>query len=487
MNRLLTDTHPPAFYVPLYIYTRVLGDSDFSLRLFSALCATSAVVVFLAATGRALSVPARLFGGALATSSAFWFYQAQNARDYSFSMLCGSILAALCVRILLSESDDQKRRLIIFAIAPFSVFCAFVHFYLMFVSLAVLSVLFLFVPKQRIILIITFLAVFASSAAYVKFVIDRYSQFNLVSNWIPHGYGWIFQQLKIAATESLNRATAIAVIVCLAVIVLGWRRTTQMRDESSAAKLLEVRWLKNSIDLDWLIVLGFGVPLIANLGGIVSSMVISPNVTDRNLLVCSPFLWLGFARIYDLGPGRIRGPARTWIDAGLALLLLVASSVVVGRALPSSETFREGAQWIRDIPACRSQPIPVISMTDPKFIKPGFMPTVVGAQYGYYLQGFAPTWPIDRVHIADGHAPAGLGGELARRLDGEGCPVLGWVAHDASSQDVPSLEQALLIAAGRPKSAGQVRIQDFAVYKLGFDRRKMPPTGFILFADRGGR
>jgi hypothetical protein len=79
-SRALTDSNPPLYYFIVFFFTRAFGDSDATFRVFSAICASAAILVLVCATARSFSLPARLFAAALATASTFWFAQSQNAR-----------------------------------------------------------------------------------------------------------------------------------------------------------------------------------------------------------------------------------------------------------------------------------------------------------------------------------------------------------------------------------------------------------------------
>ncbi len=68
-TRIATDVHPPLYYAALFAYSQIVGDSDAALRSFSALSMGEALLIFIAATKGTFSLPARLFGGAIASGS----------------------------------------------------------------------------------------------------------------------------------------------------------------------------------------------------------------------------------------------------------------------------------------------------------------------------------------------------------------------------------------------------------------------------------
>ena len=71
--RIASDLNAPLYPITLALYSKVVGTSDSALRSFSALAACAAVLLFLFGTQRSFSLPARLFGTAMATGSFYWF------------------------------------------------------------------------------------------------------------------------------------------------------------------------------------------------------------------------------------------------------------------------------------------------------------------------------------------------------------------------------------------------------------------------------
>src|SRR5262245_57234386 len=130
-SRIATDVHPPLYLLALGLFTDILGDSDWALRAFSAIAACGAIVLFIAGTRSAFSLPARLFGAAMATGSLFWFFQAQNARSYALCLLIGSAVMVIALALLQGEG---RRRLLLAGLLALMLAGSFVHFYLLYLS-----------------------------------------------------------------------------------------------------------------------------------------------------------------------------------------------------------------------------------------------------------------------------------------------------------------------------------------------------------------
>jgi hypothetical protein len=171
------------------------------------------------------------------------------------------------------------------------------------------------------------------------------------------------------------------------------------------------------------------------LSGIAASIVSAPNFTDRNFLLCSPFLWALGAEFYDQGfdtPSRLS----PWVAAMAAAAATFSASHVLWRVLPHNTPFRESAAWIARQADCAGRPIPVlINRATP--MKPGFAELQAQANYGHYLRGHL-LQPVFQEDLATGG-----------RLPESGCSIAAWGAHYVHGDD----EARLL--AGRMSTAGQ--------------------------------
>ncbi|HET9395597.1 MAG TPA: glycosyltransferase family 39 protein, partial [Nitrospiraceae bacterium] len=214
-RRATTDVHPPFYYFSIFGFSKIAGTSDEAMRLFSTIWATAAIVLFIAATGRAFSLPARLFGAALATVSNFWFYQAQNARFYSLGFFIATAILAISI-VLLKPRDlqEQQARWRIALLFGLMLFASFMHFYLMYLSLAVLIVIALLEPRLRLVMGMFALALITLVFLYLKIVIGTYAQFRIEHSWMGHGFGWYLYQLNAARHLMVNKWALLALAIC---------------------------------------------------------------------------------------------------------------------------------------------------------------------------------------------------------------------------------------------------------------------------------
>ncbi|MDP2373010.1 hypothetical protein [Reyranella sp.] len=482
--RLVTDLHPPAYHVLVFLYSRVFGDSEVSLRSFSALCATGAILLFIVATKSFFSLPARLFGAAMATGSFFWFYHAQNARGYSLSFVIGVGILAISLSILAKRSQPDARLLPHLAgLAVLMLVGSFVHFYLMYECLAVLIVLGYFCPRQRIVLIAFACVLLTVTGLYVKYVIEVFSQYSTTTNWIHGDPVWYASQLRTAVIYSFTKKALLALAICAGAFALqrlfvmrqlrlGW--TVSLPPGAAAAAPKPGFLALGRFPLDPETALFVGVPVIVLAGGVASSLLLSPNFTDRNLLVCSPFLWAFSARLYDGGVPGAERLVRAGANLALsAIVLWMAITMVAGRAKPWNEPFRESAEWIRSFPACRDRPILIINAQPRAWFKPGYSEVLYADFYGNYLGNFAQPEVVFIEDIRAHKVPEDVKDYLRWRIDGNGCPILAWSIHLITEEEFAAAGQELLKAVGRPNAG---RIVQTKVLRNGIE-------GFVLYAE----
>jgi hypothetical protein len=224
-----------------------------------------------------------------------------------------------------------------------------------------------------------------------------------------------------------------------------------------------------------------GVPVLVLAGAIVSSTLMAPNFWDRNFLIVSPFFWALSARAYDAATERAKPALRLALASALSLLVLSMASVAMAR-LPSGEPrvlyepFRQSAQWIEALPACRGQALPVVTTDHPSWYKLGYAETIYASAYGHYLQGFAPTELVFSRDLARGTLPSSLKAELERRVAGEGCPVLAWSAHNMTAEAFDWIRATLLALLGRTADDPAIVTRPFSDGALGYVLYVRQPT-----------
>lgn len=451
VSRTSRDISPPLYYFLLWPSVQLLGDGEVGLRLFSGLCAVAAILVLIIAGGPLFSLRGRLFAAAIATGSGYWFAQAQNARYYSLALLISTGILLLSLRAMARYRQDGRQiQGTVACLLALMLVGSFVHFYLLYESLAVLTVLGLYNPRQRVLFISFAGALLFAAILYLKLVIVPFSHFSMEQNWIPGHPRWYAIQLASALQQSLTHKAMLALTFCALAGLPAVARALR----KPSGRSLHV-WLADHADL----VLFISVPLITLAAGVTSSIVMTPNFTARNLLVCSPFLWALTAAWYDRSIEPSAPSLRRTANVGLSVIVVwMATTMAAGRSERSSEPFRESAADVVATDACRGETIPIVVTERKNWFRSTRAEIFLQAIYAKYLNGFATPRPIYYEDIIGGTIPDHWKEILRPRIDGRGCPILAWAAHSISRDEAMEIGRKILAAADRPENVSQLRM-----------------------------
>lgn len=486
-RRLLTDVNPPIYYIAITLYTKLVGDSDVALRSFSAICATASLVLFVTATRPFFSLNARLFAAAIATASGFWFFQSQNARGYALALLFGVAVLALGLRIVSADPSKRTPRTRLASLFAVMLLGQFVHFYLLYQAIAVLMMTAVVRPREKYTLAILAITLFAIAEYYIIGVIGNVAVYSTKQGWIPSAPAWYIAQLRSVVMSTVNSVGLAAILLC-AGLILGraLRAYLPGRLEGGGSRArswgIEIRAGIANLREDKVLLLCVGTPAIVVVGGLLSSLLLAPNFTDRNILTVSPFLWAFFAWLYDRGVAAASAALRWPANLLAVVLLLAMASVAIGRAWPRNEPYRETAQWIRSVPACRGAKIPVVELSRSEWSEPTFLRMISQFAYQRYLGEFATATVILGEELETGKLSPSLRSELQERLDGRGCPVIAWSAHLMDEAGAVATRAKLLAVVGRKPTEHTTTIKSFTRCNCGLRRRMGVPEGFVFHA-----
>ena len=98
---LLSDTSPPFYYVCLYYWTRCLGTSDLTLRLFSTACSLACLPLIAAIADEIAGWKAALFACSLFACSPIGIFYSTEGRMYALVWLC--VLAVILTSLQLHK------------------------------------------------------------------------------------------------------------------------------------------------------------------------------------------------------------------------------------------------------------------------------------------------------------------------------------------------------------------------------------------------
>lgn len=471
-RRALTDTHPPLYYFFLYGWTRLAGFSESALRLPSAVFAVLAIGIFAAGTRRILSPAAIAFACAVATVSAFWFNQSQNARSYALCMvLAAGLLSgaiALRRRVLARPGFPALHWL---GLSLLGLIASLTHAYLLLAFGMVLLCLILSVQSWRLraALVATGVVVLAFNVAYYKMMVHTSEQ-DLQNLWFSNSFGFFNSQLHQAVTSLIARQVVLVVVLLL---VFGIQRLVSG----------EPFFVFDDRDTRWTTALASLVLIGVIVCGVAVSLLVAPSFSDRNVLTSAPFAWLLLGRLYDaVGP---RGYTRRSAIMAVLVMLLVGSylSLLPGRMLPHTESWRASAQYVERLPGCANQPLPVILPYRFGHSSTFFRTLTERDFFGYYLPSTAQTQAYMPGELAARHPVAGLPQLLASRAanaDAGGCTLLAWGVHDLD--ETSALKIALDLARQPGIAPRRVLMQEFVTYERERLTWQKVPDGYVFLA-----
>lgn len=481
VRRALTDTHPPAYYVLLNAWMATAGSSEIALRAPSAVFALAAVVVFAVVARRAFSAPAAAFACALATTSPFWFFQAQNARNYGLCMLLSALMLAAAAQARARAAAGRSTGPAIAALLAAGALGALSHFYALLTTGFVIGWLILTLSswRTRATLAAGGLAILAVDAAYIR-LLTAHTQQNIAEMWFrndaSHLLGIIRDVFRASVASSAQSGVVLLMIVAA---VAGVTRRAGLAgaigDESVAQNRAATRrWLLRGAAM----ILG-GVYLT----GVAISVLFAPSLSDQNVLVAAPFLWLLWAGLFDRADAVLGPRARPWI-AGLLVALLAGQVSMAwrGRPLPRNEQWRASADYVASLPACAGAPIPVVR---PFKFGPdtAFFRTLTERDFfGRFLAGRPLLVRSPAAFMTPDADPALVSLLATRANDPAACPVLAWAVHDFGLPDARNLRRAMAALPG--VAPGVVRLRVFSHYRrdgLGWSAQ---PSGFVVEAVR---
>lgn len=460
-RRVLADVHPPLYDFLLYGWIELFGTGESMVRLLSAILAVLSIGVFVLGTRRRLSSTATAFACAIATTSLFWYEQAQNARNYTLAMVISAALLATAIdvgrRVRAGERFTAGAWL---WLTVLGVAGSQVHPYML--LMVGMLLLFLLITArtwpQRIGVSVSGVIVLGLYVGLL-WLMTHTTKHDFHDTWFSNSAKFFGSHLRRVVFHFMSRQLLLVVVAMLLVLWLRRPRVAYVDEQHLS---------------NWTARLCGFVCVGVILSGIAVSLLVAPSFSYRNVLVCAPFGWFLLARLYDAASARL--DTRAMAIVAVATIVLLGSQAIAlmrGRLLPANEPWRASAAFVQGLPGCADATLPVI--TDPGTYGVGMTPAVHAMMerhyYGYYL----PATYHPYAYLADDwvrHA-----GEL---MQSNGtCPVLGWVLHDVSDED-----RALALARQFLSQPGvenhQLVVQEFLSYDLSWLAWKPQPTAFVF-------
>jgi len=376
----------------------------------------------------------------------------------------------------------------------FSAVCAvasFTHFYALFAVVFLHLAVALKTPTRRTVMALSGLGIVTAVATYVHFVTQPLAMFSTKFNWIGGNVQWYVGQIIEVLRSTIGAFAGIAVagmIVLAAWIHIRHREnnTLDSREKHAGGIIPRLVTTTAGISLPTLLIFG---PVFILIAGVASSVIVAPNLTARNVLTGVPFIWLGFAWLYDRSMTRLAGGIGAWVATASALLALLGGSVVLARSVPANEPWREADALMATYPDCPLRPVVVVMNEDPRWIKPGFSSVVTSAAATHYHRsGMAPVGVYAR-DIVSGKLPAGLTAALKARFANPSCPVVAEWVHQADPALLPAILDGMARALDLPDATIALKVTTLHYWTINmFGVARMDHVAYVVtFAPASGQ
>lgn len=460
-RRVLADVHPPLYDFVLYPWIELFGTREGAVRLLSAILAVSSIGIFALGARRQCTPTATAFACAVATTSLFWYSQAQNARDYTLSITFSAAL--LLTAIAFRQRVQSSNRVPIgtwLGLTLLGIAGSQSHPYML-LTVGMVLLFLLFTSRtwsQRIAIAVSGLIVLGIYVGLLWLMTHTGKQ-GFQGAWFNNSAKFFGSHLRRVVFHFMSRQ---ALLVVVGMLLMLWFRHSRAAPTEIA---LITRW---ATQLCGVVCVGVIV------SGIAVSLLVAPSFSYRNVLVCAPFGWFLLARLYDAA-----GPSTTTrlgtVAAAAIVVLLGTQGIALmrGRLLPSNEPWRASAAYLKGLPSCTGATLPVIAYpgTYGLGMTAGVHEMVERHYYGYYLPpAYRPYAYLPDEWLK--HAAQ------ASQTDSP-CPVLGWVLHDLSDE-----ERALALAKQFVSQPGvpnhQVVMQEFVAYDLSWLVWRPQPSAFVF-------
>ena len=380
-DRVLADTHPPLYYLLLWLWSSAFGQSALAARASSAVFGILTLCAAVILPGSSLSHGTRLALPLLIAASPGAAWYDCEARSYALLLLLSTVITLACLRFLrLMTHEDGKARDAMITLTAAAVLASFTHYFGFLLAAAAFATSFLLTTRRRKATV--GLAGCGVLALFLPWVM-YHSQF--VDARLT---GWIGNYPLGAVTEwfiylSFGEMASVALFVATATIFVamgGWRELAEWNSPVRACTLL------------------CGLTLAA--AAVISLH--TPILTSRNMIVILPALYVIAA---ELASCLIRG----W-GTFAGAVYLAAQTALMSQPIADyytkemKEEWRDTAALVLNTPGCEAGPIHVYGDA---------------AYYRFFTEAVRP-----RLRLLE--MPEGEFKDLSREPT-TSCPILLWV------------------------------------------------------------
>ena len=361
----------PSYHIPLYLFIRLAGDSEFAYRFPSALAGILLIPALFVTGRRMLSTRAGLLAAGLAVAIRTPVAYSQETRSYAFLMLFATLSAYFWYR--LAEDLVWRRkasRLALVGYTASAILTVYAHYLgLVLVGVEGLGALLLVIHLRRLPLSLaaSYAAIGLSYAPWLPLMVSDLGKQNFWAGRPNWSGAWFVRFLIFFYQRPLVYVAVALGAVGLALVM--WR----LLRRRGAGRSLPLAVTPAFVLVAWLIV-PYGITYWR-------SVTATPILVDRYLLISLPAAYLLLAwAVFRLPIGRL---AQGLLGAGLVgfvILHLAASPYYVA---PSKTQLRQAVQYIAGHE----------SQTPDEVIIAGYQ----GGQHelDYYFRKFGSTSTID--------------------------------------------------------------------------------------------
>ncbi len=331
------DVHPPGYQVVLYFIEKHIGDSETILRFPSAICGVLAVVAIYVVGKRLYSRKEGLIASAF--MAVLWcpIFYSQEARPYSMLLLF-TLLASYYWILLIRKLSDNGRPsyYTMLGYVLTAVISSYLHYFGLYLVVLHGLAAALFLISRRKTLIYVGLIYIAILLAYLPWLPMMYEDLGRGPIWIEPPT-WKAFILYLNSLFNHSKGLLLAVLFLYFSLALsGAYGTIKEKTYLNVRRLL---LSSGSLLVLWLIVPFIGVYM--------KSIVSTPVLTNRNLIISLPAAYLLLSRSITRLPLRSRHQG---IVIFIILVLMLGHLVfrVKYYSVPQKEQFREAVEYILD-------------------------------------------------------------------------------------------------------------------------------------------
>lgn len=330
------EIQPPLYFALLHYVITYLGDTEWMLRMLSAIFGTASVyAIYLLGKNLYTSREGLTAAAIMAVSWAPIFYS-QEARSYILLLFLSIILFYYWLKLIRAfEAVKTPSAGTFSGFVLASIFASYTHYFgLQLVILQMLGFVVLFIHRPKILAKVVFLygLIFL---AYLPWLPNMLAQMNArTSFWAPELT--FLQSLASFINFSYHMdwwIVAVLVVPPYAYAVIDGIRA--IKEEKQLRKARAILFSSGGLLLLWVT-----LPFLA---AFVQSMISTPIMVDRYLIILLPAVYILLAR----GITAMSKPfARTW--TGVLLLVLLATLVFDDHyySKPQKDQYREAAAYV---------------------------------------------------------------------------------------------------------------------------------------------